>query len=115
LRFTSRHWNGDFAKYSVNHATIQPQINADLDQAIAGGWGDFRRFPEIMMADPLAFLDILRIRAGTMAGVGRLVVEPQLPAALILNELLAQCDASAPMSDENHVWLDSGPIGSELL
>jgi antitoxin ChpS len=44
-----------------------------------------------------------------------LVVEPQLRPRYTLNELLAECDASAPMSDEDHVWLDSGPVGNELL
>ena len=73
----------------------------------------------IMMAVPPAFLDMLHIGAGAMVGVeidhGRLVVEPQLRPRYTLNELLAQCDAFAPMSDEDHTWLDAGPVGSELL
>lgn len=73
----------------------------------------------IMMAVPPAFLDMLHIGAGTTVAVeidhGRLVVEPQLRPRYTLNELLAQCDASAPMSAEDRVWLDSAPVGSELL
>lgn len=73
----------------------------------------------IMMAVPPAFLDMLHIGAGTTVSVeidhGRLVVEPQLRPRYTLDELLAQCDASAPISDEDHAWLDSGPVGNELL
>ncbi|HEY8096755.1 MAG TPA: antitoxin [Methylobacter sp.] len=73
----------------------------------------------IMMAVPPALLDMLHIGAGTTVGIeidhGRLVVEPQLRPRYTLDELLAQCDASAPMSDEDHAWLDSGPVGNELL
>jgi len=72
-----------------------------------------------MMAVPPAFLDMLRIGAGTTVSVeidhGRLVVEPQLRPRYTLDELLAQCDVSAPISDEDHAWLDSGPVGNELL
>ena len=73
----------------------------------------------IMMAVPPAFLDMLHIGAGTTVAVevehGRLVVEPQLRPRYTLNELLAQCDASVPMSVDDRVWLDSAPVGSELL
>lgn len=72
-----------------------------------------------MMAVPPALLDMLHIGAGTTVGIeidhGRLVVEPQLRPRYTLDELLAECDASAPVSDEDHAWLDSGPVGNELL
>jgi LysR family transcriptional regulator, hydrogen peroxide-inducible genes activator len=32
-----------------------------------------------------------------------------------LEELLAQCDPSAPLSDEDRKWLDSPPVGRELI
>ncbi|MGV7201973.1 AbrB/MazE/SpoVT family DNA-binding domain-containing protein [Xanthomonas euvesicatoria] len=32
-----------------------------------------------------------------------------------LDELLAQCDASAELSTEDREWLDAKPVGSELL
>ena len=32
-----------------------------------------------------------------------------------LDELLAQCDASAEINAEDRTWLDSKPVGSELL
>ncbi len=73
----------------------------------------------IMMAVPPALLDMLHIGAGTKVGIdidhGRLVVEPQLRPRYTLDELLAECDASAPVSDEDRAWLNSGPVGNELL
>ncbi len=73
----------------------------------------------IMMAVPPAFLDMLHMKAGSTVGIavdhGRLVVEPQLRPRYTLDELLAQCDTSAQMSAEDHAWLDSSPVGSELL
>jgi antitoxin ChpS len=73
----------------------------------------------IMMAVPPAFLEMLHIGVGSTVGIevdhGRLVVEPQLRPRYTLDELLAQCDASAQMSVEDHAWLDSAPVGSELL
>jgi antitoxin ChpS len=72
-----------------------------------------------MMAVPPAFLDMLHIGAGTTVAVevehGRLVVQPQLRPRYTLDELLAQCDASVTMSAEDRVWLDSAPVGNELL
>lgn len=73
----------------------------------------------IMMVIPPAILDMLQMKADTRVGVevdhGRLVVEPQLRPRYTLDELLAQCDASAPMTAEDHTWLNSAPVGNELL
>lgn len=73
----------------------------------------------IMLAVPPAILDILHLHAGATVGLavdhGRLVVEPTLRPRYRLDELLAQCDASAEVSVEDRVWLDSKPVGSELL
>jgi len=73
----------------------------------------------IMLAVPPALLDILRLAAGAKVGLavdnGRLVVEPTARPRYTLDELLAQCDASAEVSTEERQWLDSGPVGSELL
>ena len=32
-----------------------------------------------------------------------------------LEELLAQCDANAPVSREDSAWLDSAPMGREII
>jgi antitoxin ChpS len=73
----------------------------------------------IMLAVPPAILDILHLHAGAAVGLavdhGRLMVEPTVRPRYNLDELLAQCDASAEVSAEDRVWLDSKPDGWELL
>jgi antitoxin ChpS len=73
----------------------------------------------IMLAVPPAILDLLHLRAGATVGLaverGRLVIEPTLRPRYSLDELLAQCDASADLSAEDRAWLDDKPVGNELL
>ena len=73
----------------------------------------------IMLTVPPAILDLLHLQAGTTVGLsvdgGRLVIEPAPRPRFSLTELLAQCDASAEMSEEDRAWLESKPVGSELL
>jgi len=72
-----------------------------------------------MLAVPPAILDLLHLRAGATVGLavdhGRLVVEPTPKPHYSLDELLAQCDLSAEISEEDRVWLESKPVGRELL
>jgi len=73
----------------------------------------------IMLAVPPALLDILNLRPGAKVGLavqsGRLVVEPQQRRRYTLDELLAQCDPKAPRSKAEQEWLDSKPVGGELI
>lgn len=73
----------------------------------------------IMLAVPPALLDILHLRPGTKVNIaiesGRLVVEPQPRPHYTLDELLAQCDPQAARTKEEHEWLDSPPVGGELI
>lgn len=73
----------------------------------------------IMLAVPPAILELLELQAGSSVGLavadGRLVIEPIRPPRYTLDELLAQCDASAAVSDEDRQWLDGRPTGNELL
>jgi antitoxin ChpS len=73
----------------------------------------------VMLAVPPALLDILRLEAGATVGIaiesGRLVVEPQQRRRYTLKELLAQCDPKARRSKKEREWLDTKPMGSELL
>lgn len=73
----------------------------------------------IMLAVPPAILDLLHLQAGATVGLtvdrGRLVIEPAPRPRYTLDELLAQCDASAEVSEEDRAWLESKPVGSELL
>lgn len=73
----------------------------------------------VMLAIPSALLDVTKLTAGRHVEVslegGRLVIEPQRRPHYTLGELLAQCDGSAPCSAEEREWLESGPVGNELL
>jgi antitoxin ChpS len=73
----------------------------------------------IMLALPPAILDLLHLGAGATVSVtvddGRLVVQPQSRPHYSLDQLLAQCDASAELTVEDRAWLDAKPVGSELL
>ena len=72
-----------------------------------------------MVAIPPALLDRLQLRAGSAVVLEiegeRLIVEPKRKPAYTLEELLAGCDPAAAPSAEDRAWLDSGPMGRELL
>jgi antitoxin ChpS len=73
----------------------------------------------VMLAIPPAFLDVLGLHAGAAVALsideGQLVVEPQVRPRYTLDELLAQCDASADPTVEDREWLDGKPVGGELI
>jgi antitoxin ChpS len=78
----------------------------------------------VMLAVPPALLDILHLQPGARVGIavenGRLIVETQHRRRYTLDELLAQCDTSAPRrrdkrDEEEQEWLDSKPVGGELI
>ncbi|MFB1490359.1 MULTISPECIES: antitoxin [unclassified Thiocapsa] len=73
----------------------------------------------VMLAVPPAILDLLHLRAGATVGLsvdaGRLVIDPSPRERYSLDDLLAQCDASAEIGEEDRAWLDDRPVGSELL
>jgi antitoxin ChpS len=73
----------------------------------------------VMMAVPPALMDVLELSAGAQVGLtvdnGRLVVEPRRRPRYTLDELLAQCDATADISTEDREWLEAKPVGTELL
>jgi len=73
----------------------------------------------VMLAVPPAILDLLNLHPGETVGLSvehdRLVVEPAAKPHYTLDELLAQCDATAEVSSEDRGWLDEKPLGSELI
>jgi len=73
----------------------------------------------VMLAVPPALLDILSLQAGAKVGIaverGRIVVEPQRRRRYSLNELLARCDPKARRSKREREWLESKPVGGELI
>ncbi len=73
----------------------------------------------VMLAVPPAILDLLHLHPGETVGLsvehGRLVIEPVVKPRYSLDELLAQCDASADIGPEDRAWLDDKPSGNELI
>lgn len=73
----------------------------------------------VMMTVPPSILEMLDISAGSAVSLavqaGKLVVEPKRRKKYNLQELLAKCDPSAPISDEDREWQAIPPIGRELL
>jgi antitoxin ChpS len=73
----------------------------------------------VMLAVPPAFLDQLHLQAGATVGLsvdgGCLVVEPKPRPRYMLAELLASSDYSLPQTAEEREWVDTPPVGRELL
>ena len=72
-----------------------------------------------MLAVPPALLNLINVGAGTTVEIavekGRLIIQPKELPRYSLDQLLAQCDENAPLSEEDRVWLDAKPVGNELL
>ena len=73
----------------------------------------------VMLAVPPALLDVLELEAGARVETGlekgRLIVVPRTRPTYSLDELLAQCDKTAPADEGDRSWLEATPVGSELL
>jgi len=73
----------------------------------------------VMLAVPRPLLDLLHLQAGAVVDIGvddgRLIVEPKPRLRYTLEQLLAQCEPSASVSAEEREWLDTPPVGNELL
>lgn len=71
----------------------------------------------VMLAVPPALLDVIGVRAGSTVDLdvddGRLVVAPRRRPTYTLDELIAQCDPTAP--DDDRAWTDGPPVGREEL
>lgn len=73
----------------------------------------------IMLAIPQPLLDALRLSAGSRVRLtisdGRLLVDPIQRPRYTLDELLAQCGASAELSGEDRKWLGGRRAGEEEI
>ena len=73
----------------------------------------------VMLAIPPALLDLLNLGVGARVEIdvedGRLTVAPRSRPRYSLGELLAQCDDTAPVEEADRAWLDTRPVGNELL
>ena len=73
----------------------------------------------VMMAIPKPVLDSMglgpNVKVALRIEEGRLVVEPRPRPRYSLAELVAQCDADAPVSDEVRLWDEAPSMGGEAL
>jgi antitoxin ChpS len=73
----------------------------------------------VMFAIPKSILEGLGLAANSEVGLtvadGRLIVEPHPKPAYRLADLVAQCGANAPLTDEDRQWLDDAPRGREAI
>ena len=75
----------------------------------------------VMLAVPPSILDQFQLKAGAQVGLAiegeRLILEPRPRPKYTLEELLARCDHSIPLerTEEELEWLNSAPVGRELL
>jgi antitoxin ChpS len=71
-----------------------------------------------MLAVPRAILDLLHLEAGATVALAvdgeRLIVQPQSKPRYTLDELIAQCDPKAEITEEDRAWLDVAAVGKEL-
>ena len=73
----------------------------------------------IMVALPPAILEMLNMDSGSPVALsveaGKLVIEPARHKKYTLQELLNQCDASAPITDADREWASDRAVGRELI
>jgi antitoxin ChpS len=73
----------------------------------------------VMLAIPKPMLEALDLSPDASVGLsisaGRLVVDPKPRRRYSLDDLLAKCDRSARRSREDREWVNSPPVGRELL
>lgn len=73
----------------------------------------------VMMTVPKSVLEALGLQANTKVDVtaedGRLVAVARTRPKYTLEELIAQCDLDAPLSDEDRQWLNDPPAGREVI
>jgi antitoxin ChpS len=56
-------------------------------------------------------------RIGVTVNEGKLVADPSVTPrpGYRLDELVAQCDPNAPLTEEDEAWLGDRPVGGELI
>ena len=73
----------------------------------------------VMLAIPQEMLDVLELRAGARVDIGIekgcLIATRRTRPSYTLDELLAQCDGTAPADHRDRVWHGAKPVGNELL
>lgn len=73
----------------------------------------------VMMAIPKLLLDILGVTTNAKLDLsvedGKLVAVPRKRPKYTLDELLAQCDPEAEITEEEKMWMNLEPVGKEII
>jgi len=73
----------------------------------------------VMLALPPALLNTMKLGAGASVEIevdeGCLIIKPHTRPSYSLQELLEQCDETIGTSPEDKAWIDSEPVGKELI
>lgn len=73
----------------------------------------------VMMTIPKPLVEELGLQANTKLEVsvqdGKIVAVPRKRPKYTLEELLAQCDFDAPLSEEEREWMNDPPVGREII
>lgn len=73
----------------------------------------------VMMTVPKPILEELGLQANTKVEItvegGRLIAVPRTRPKYTLEELIAQCELDAPLTDEDREWLNDPPVGREVI
>ncbi len=59
-------------------------------------------------------INLPKVGGSITLAVPPLIIPPQTKTRYTLNELLAQCDPTAPVTVEDREWMDTPPVGHEL-
>jgi antitoxin ChpS len=72
-----------------------------------------------MLAVPPNFLELLHLSPNSKVSLSvqndKLIIEPQLRPHYSLDELLAQCDETLELSEEEQEWINTKPQGREII
>lgn len=72
----------------------------------------------VMVAIPRQILELVNLDTDAAVTIDvkdeQIILKPARPA-YTLQELLAQCDGSVPMSDDETMWLNDAAQGEEML
>lgn len=73
----------------------------------------------VVMAIPKRLLELVHLQTGAQVNIdvqdGKLIVAPVKKAHYTMAQLLAQCDGTRPMTEEERDWLDAPPAGLEII
>lgn len=73
----------------------------------------------VVMTLPKKVLNAMNLQAGSQVSIetwnGKLIIESKTKPHYSLAELIAQCDLTQPLNEEEKNWLDDGMMGIEEI